>query len=217
MSETTKTDEVHVPFEQTVWDTLSRIDVNDHVDHLPKTKKRPAVAYLPWHKAWTLAVRKFPASTYSHRADITHSDGTMEVEVDLVISNGSSERFMNARLPVMDSWFNAIPNPNARDINDARQRCLVKALAFCGLGLNLWAGDIIPVGRLSDPITPTQYDELKELIEETETDEQRFLDWCEVENLEDLPFERFGSAARLLHAKLARKKQAEKEVADEDS
>jgi hypothetical protein len=198
---------VAASFESLVWDTLSRIEVSDHIDHLPKTKKRPAVAYLPWHKAWMLTKRKFPASTYSHRADITHSDGSVEVEVDVVIANthGGDTFFTNARLAVMDQWFNAIPNPDARSVNDARQRCLVKALAFAGLGLNLWAdGSVIPVGKLSDPISPKQFDELNTLITETETDISKFLEWCEVESLDQLPFERFGSAYNLLRAKKLR-------------
>lgn len=201
-----KAEQVAVPFEQHVWDVLSRVDVADHIDKLPKTGKRPAVSYLPWHKAWMLTIRKFPASTYSHAPDIIHSDGTMEVEVNVNISfNGAEHRFINARLAVMDNYFNAIPNPNARSINDSRQRCLVKALAFAGLGLNLWAdGSIIPVGKLSDPITAKQYDELKALIEQTDTDEVKFLEWCEVDALEELPFERFGSAYNLLRAKAAR-------------
>lgn len=206
---------VAVPFEQQVWDTLSRVEVSDHIDKLPKTGKRPEVSYLPWHKAWMLTVRKFPASTYSHKPDIHHSDGTMEVEVDVAISfDGKDHRYINARLAVMDNWFNAIPNPNARSINDSRQRCLVKALAFAGLGLSLWAdGSIIPVGKLSDPITAKQYEELQALIQKTDTDEAKFLEWCEVESLEELPFERFGSAYNLLRAKLSRI-EAAKEKAD---
>lgn len=208
----TKEEKAAAPFEQRVWDALSRVEVSDHIDHLPSTKKRPSVPYLPWHKAWMLVKRKFPASTYSHRPDLVHPDGTMEVEVDVVIAevHGSETMFTNARLPVMDNWFAAIPNPDARSINDSRQRCLVKALAFAGLGLSLWAdGSIIPVGKLTDPITPHQFDELSRLLKETNSDMEKFLEWCEVESLDQLPFERYGSADKLLNSKLARQKAAE--------
>ena len=213
-----KTELASLPFEQRVWETLSRIDVTDHSDHLPKTGKRPAVAYLAWHKAWMLLKRAFPASTYTHKPDIIHPDGTVEVEVDVFIAEtigGSEEMFTNARLAVMNNYFGAIENPNGREINDSRQRALVKALAFAGLGLNLWGEDIIPVGRLDDPINDKQFEALTKLIDESETDEEKFLKWCEVDALEDLPFERFASARGLLEAKVRRIAAAKKEKKDE--
>ena len=209
-------------FEQHVWDTLSRIDVTEHCDRLPKTGKRPEITYLAWHKSWMLVKRAYPGTTYSHRADIFHPDNTEEVEVAVNISSvvGVDNMFTNARLAVMDNWFNPIENPTARQINDSRQRALVKALAFAGLGLNLWGDDVVPVGKLDDPITVEQYGALTDLIEKTESDMGRFLEWCEVEDLKDLPFERFRSARGLLEAKLRRmSKEAAKqnEVSDADS
>jgi hypothetical protein len=193
-------------FEQKVWGTLSRIDVTEHANQLPATGKRPPISYLAWHKAWMLVKRKFPGTTYSHRADVHHPDGTVEVEVDVNISDvvGSNNMFTNARLAVMDNYFNPISNPTARQINDARQRALVKALAFAGLGLNLWGEDVIPVGKLDDPINEEQFAALSELIEKSETDIEKFLVWCGVDSLIDLPFERFRSARGLLEAKLRR-------------
>jgi hypothetical protein len=213
-----KTELASLPFEQRVWETLSRLDVTDHCDQLPKTKKRPAVSYLSWHKAWMLVKRNFPASTYTHKPDVFHGDGTVEVEVDVYIAEtigGSEQMFTNARLAVMNNWFDAIQNPNAREINDSRQRALVKALAFAGLGLNLWGEDIIPVGKLDDPINEKQYEALKGLIEVTETNEEKFLEWCDVDDLADLPFERFSSAHNLLQAKHRRMEAAKKEANDE--
>jgi hypothetical protein len=209
---------VTTTFEGRVWQTLSRIDVSDHADQLPKTGKRPAVSYLAWHKAWSLLKRNFPASTYSHRPDLHHEDGTVEVEVDVVIAEvmGAETQFTNARLAVMDNYFNPIANPSARQVNDARQRCLVKALAFAGLGLNLWSDSIIPVGKLDDPISPEQALELGQLIVETDTDEAVFLRWCEADSIEEIPFERFGSALRLLQAKKRRLDKKEK-ARDQDS
>jgi hypothetical protein len=193
-------------FESRVWETLSRIDVSEHSDRLPKTGKRPEITYLAWHKAWMLVKREFPGTTYSHRADLFHPDGTVEVEVDVNISDtvGVNNMFTNARLAVMDNWFSPIQNPTARQINDSRQRALVKALAFAGLGLNLWGDDVVPVGKLDDPITPEQYLALEELIEKSETDREKFLVWCDVDDLTDLPFERFRSARALLESKIQR-------------
>jgi hypothetical protein len=198
-------------FEAQVWKELSRTDVSDHVDQIPATNKRPAVSYLSWHRAWSLVKRKFPASTYSHRSDIRHPDGTVEVEVDVVIAEttGGPSLFTNARLAVMNSYFAPISNPTAREVNDSRQRCLVKALAFAGLGLNLWDDSVIPVGKLDDPINDQQFMMLTQLIEASKTDEASFLKWADIEDLHDLPFERYGSAVALLEAKCRRIRQQE--------
>lgn len=202
--------EKELGFNARVWNTLSRIDVSDHVAMLEATAKRPAIGYLPWHKAWILVKRKFPGSIYYHKPDITHPDGTVEVEVEVFIMDDSEDLhvekfYTSARLAVMNMYFGAIEKPNARDINDARQRCLVKALAFAGLGLNLWSESNIPVGKLDDPISTEQYEDMMKLIESTETDEAKFREWCEVDRLADMPFERYHSAMSLLEAKARRR------------
>ena len=45
-----------------------------------------------------------------------------------------------ATLPVMDYKNKAIVNPDYRQINDNKQRCFVKALAYFGLGIKLYMG-----------------------------------------------------------------------------
>jgi hypothetical protein len=198
-----------VSFDQHVWDVLSKVDPADHIDHLPKTAKRPAVAYLPWHKAWMLVCRAFPATQLSYENDLIHEGGTVEVGVSVRIqaTHNGPLRFVGCRLAVMNNYFGAIVNPDVREINDSRQRCLVKALAFAGLALNLWDGSIIPVGKLEEPITGDQYDSIMKLIESTDTNEEKFLEWCEVEDLMEMPYERYNSAISLLEAKARRSKQ----------
>ena len=196
-------------FSEEVWDTLSRIDVDDHVKWLPKTDKRPSISYLPWHKAWMLLKRRFPASRYKHHEDLRHPDGTVEVSVQVIIKRDQAAGnegyvFTDATLAVMDSWFNPISNPNGRQVNDSRQRVLVKALAFAGLGLHLWGDDNVPVGELEDPIDAEMYNSLMKLIESTKTNQEKFLEWCEVDDLKDLPVERYNSARGLLEAKARR-------------
>jgi hypothetical protein len=200
----------YASFSEEVWDVLSKVEVDDHVDFLPKTKKRPAVSYLPWHRAWSLLKRKFPASTYYHSDDITHPDGTMEVEVNVQITrDGQQLQDTKARLAVMNNYFQAIEKPNGRDINDSRQRVLVKALAFAGLGLHLWGEDNIPVGMLDEPITELAAKQIAELIEKSGTDEAAFLKWAGVESVEEIPNERLSSARSLLEQKIKRKQREE--------
>lgn len=194
-----------------VWNTLSRIDVAPFVEHI-QIGSGKKLSYVPWHKAWLLVKRVFPAATYCHGEDIHHPDGTMEVEVYVYFhgeQNEGPDLFRTyARLPVMDNRFNAIANPNARDINDNRQRCLVKALAFAGLGLSLWdAGSTVPVGTLDDPIDKGQRTTLMKLIASSDADMDNFLRWAGVKEVGDLPKEQYAAAKSLLEAKLKQKEK----------
>ena len=198
---------IPMPFAQEVWEVLSDTDVMIHAKQLEATKGRPAISYLPWHKTWLLLKRAYPASQYAHQPDLIHHGGTVEVQVDLRIQAELEGAFVlsMARLPVMDFRYNAIIEPNARELNDARQRCLVKACAFAGLGLNLWSESPLPVGKLDEPITTKQFSTLTALIEKSGTDEELFAEWCECD-LSELPQERYVSAKALLEAKIRSKK-----------
>lgn len=51
-------------------------------------------------------------------------------------------------LPVMSGFKNqAVSNPNARDVSDAKMRCLVKCMALYGLGHYIYAGEDVPSGK----------------------------------------------------------------------
>ena len=54
-------------------------------------------------------------------------------------------------LAVMDNNNRAIKNPDARAVNDARQRCLVKAIAMHGLGLYIYQGEGVPDAPGEEP------------------------------------------------------------------
>jgi hypothetical protein len=190
-------------FAQHVWDTMSKVDISDHTKTMDKTAKRPEVTYLPWHKAIMLLKRHFPASHYRRGEDIIYEDGSMEVEVILTVSDGYTEEMVSqTTLPVMNFHFNAIMQPDARMVNDSRQRCVTKAVAITtGLGLSLWDQSIVPVGKLSEPITGKQLEKLHSLLDETGTNYEAFSEWCGVDHLVELPYEKFKSAERLLQSK----------------
>ena len=44
----------------------------------------------------------------------------------------------------MDYRNKAISNPSSRDINDSKQRCLVKVMCLFGLGHYIYAGEDVP-------------------------------------------------------------------------
>ncbi len=190
-------------FAQKVWDTLSELDVADHIKQLPKTGKRPPIDYLPWHKAWLLLKRNFPASEYYHDEDAIHKADSVEVEVIIHINSDDQKQkvISGARLAVMDAKFNAILLPDARQINDARQRCLVKALAFAGLGLNLWSDSAVPVGKLDDPINTKQVKIIEDLLKKTGVDEKAFLQFMNAESVETIAREVYEKGKTQLQIK----------------
>lgn len=53
-------------------------------------------------------------------------------------------------LYVMDNANNAVINPTMQQINKTQKRCLVKALALAGLGLNIYAGEDLPMGDINE-------------------------------------------------------------------
>lgn len=198
---------VYDSFAHEVWDTLSRIDMADHIDWIEATAKRPEISYLPWHTAWMLLKRKFPASTYNHQPDIRHPDNTVEVEVELWVYGNTEDdcQMSSARLSVMDNWMNPIANPTARQVNDSRQRVLVKALAFAGLGLTLWTGEALPIGELEDPIDPDEIAVITDLIKKSGTNQESFFKWADgIQDLNEMTKERYPKAKVLLQQKIAR-------------
>lgn len=202
MNDKTKTEAT--TFAEKVWETLSKQDVADHIKELPKSGKRPPIPYLPWHSAWLLLKRNFPASVYHHNPDLHHLTETIEVEVVVTIwDNDQKEQVQSsARLAVMDNRFGAILSPTARDVNDTRQRCLVKALAFAGLGLNLWSDSALPVGKLNDPINSKQVKIINDLIKKTGLDVDLFLEWLGIDAVEYIPHEAYAKAKQMLESKL---------------
>tara|TARA_R110000803_G_scaffold38383_1_gene82917 strand:- start:873 stop:1598 length:726 start_codon:yes stop_codon:yes gene_type:complete len=128
------------------WSKLSILNVNDH------TEKKGQFTYLSWAWAWNTVKELYPTANFKLLDDIIYADGTMEVRVEVTIEEMSHTAF----LPVLDFKNKPISKPNAFDINSARMRCLVKALAFHGLGLYIYAGEDIPSApALSEELSET--------------------------------------------------------------
>lgn len=124
------------PTYQLVWDTLSKVDVNDH------KKSKGGLSYLSWAWAWGALMEHYPQATYEFfdeaRDDLGH------VEVWCKVKIGELERVM--WLPVMDFKNNAMKNPDLRKISDTRMRCLTKCIGMFGLGHYIYAGEDLPSG-----------------------------------------------------------------------
>lgn len=135
------------------WDLLSKINVNDKTE--TKGSGKFALTYLSWAWAWGVLMEYFPESIYEIHQDKILPDDSVMVSVTLTIKDGDEQfsRFM--WLPVMDHLNRSIKNPTATDINKATMRCLAKAIAMCGLGHYIYAGEDLPVDD-ENPKTKSQ-------------------------------------------------------------
>jgi len=122
-----------------IWDTLRAIDIAPYIETRNAGGSfKPS--YISWANALLLVTNAFPEFEYNFDDDEYIPDGSVMVSCDVNIGEFSR----SISLPVMDNRFKAIQNPNARDISDARMRCLAKAIACLGLGLQLYSGEDIP-------------------------------------------------------------------------
>ncbi len=117
---------------------LAAINVSDHVE------KKGQFNYLSWpyavaqlrlfDESATWSIERFNGLPY-----LTTEYGTF-VEVSVTVRGVTLSQIH----PVLDSRNKTIPVPSAFDINTSIQRCLVKAIALHGLGLNVYAGEDLP-------------------------------------------------------------------------
>ena len=125
---------------ENVFATLSKIDVSSFLEK-KKTSGGRMLSYLSWANAWEIIMEHYPLASYSFGPEVVFDDGSVEVNCEVTIEGMRKEMF----LPVMTGFTNsAVQNPNARDIGDAKMRCLVKCLAMFGLGLYVYRGEDIP-------------------------------------------------------------------------
>ena len=133
------------PSKKEIWETLSKINVNEH------TESKMNLTYLSWAWAWKSLKDNYPQASYSFTQFVTQSgensldyrkyeDGTGSVECTITIGDQHESMW----LPIMDNRNNAIQNPNARQVSDAKMRCLVKCISMLGLGLYIYAGEDVP-------------------------------------------------------------------------
>jgi hypothetical protein len=129
--------------------SLLELNVQDHVE------KKNGLSYLSWAWAWAEALKADPTAKF-HVDTFQRADATTVPYMDI---NGTAMvwvrttlfgKEMTCFLPVMDHRNKPIPNPDAFQVNTAIMRCMTKCLALHGLGLNLYAGEDLPMVD-SDP------------------------------------------------------------------
>lgn len=171
---------------QSVYERLSKINVKPYLKEIKKTYKDKRTGqmksfkldYLSWAQAWGLVKAIYPDADYKIREYpnwVKTSDGTFqqagtldyritsvgcEVEVTAIIEGVNYTQ----KLYPMNAKNEPIPNPSIKDINKAQMRCLVKALAFAGLGLNVYAGEDLPSEKDETPTKISKAQLLKKKI-----------------------------------------------------
>lgn len=149
---------------KSVYERLSQIDVRKYLNDIKVEGKNKngrsysfSLSYLSWAKAWGLVKAIYPDASYriheypnwiatpngmqqAGTLDYRITKAGCEVEVTATIQGVDYTQ----KLYPMDSHNKPIMNPNIKDINKAQLRCLVKALATAGLGLNVYAGEDLP-------------------------------------------------------------------------
>jgi len=186
-------------FEAKVWQTLSAINVNEH------TEKKGNLTYLSWAWAFTVLKNHFPESSITIKKEKTFSDGTMEVRCEVTVKEGDQSSTQSMWLPVMDHRNQAIANPNARQINDARMRCITKCLGLHGLGLYIYAGGELPEPEAEvakKPLTKDEMENLLDLLEATETDLDQFMTHYKIGKLDELRNGKYQNAISVLAKKM---------------
>lgn len=128
--------------------TMLKIDVDKFVE------KKGQFSYLSWPFAVS-QLRLFDASaTWEVKRfnglPYLASEAGVFVEVAVTVQGVTLSQIH----PVLDSRNRPIASPTAFDINTSIQRCLVKAIALHGLGLNIYAGEDLP--DATDEDVPTQ-------------------------------------------------------------
>lgn len=181
-----------------IFKKLSAIDVSEF------TALKMGLTYLTWSQAWQFVLENYPNAIYQFEdfdgvPYLQYPDGSAEVRVRVVIEG--HERHM--WLPCMDNKNNAINQPNSRQTNDSKMRCLVKCLAMFGLGLDVYGAkesiDLEPesVGDVDDAlpgpekdvpllINQTERDILSNLITKADIPESRIFNLLKIEKLDEL-------------------------------
>lgn len=150
---------------------LSAINVSN------KTEKKQGLTYLSWPLAWAEVCKSCNNVTYTVVKDnetglpYVYDDATGFIVFTTVTIDGTTHEMW---LPVMDGANKAMKKTSYNyktkrgdktcvagtmfDVNKTIMRCLVKNLAMFGLGLNIYAGEDLPLTITLDDLTPAHQD-----------------------------------------------------------
>ena len=115
-------------------------------------QKKNGFDYLPWSIAYHYAKTVFPTCKIIKEEFMNKDNVLVPYMLDaegyaFVKSTIIWEGFETSEIfPITDFRNQSIKNPTSKDVDNALQRCMTKCVAmFCGLGLQLWHGEDLPV------------------------------------------------------------------------
>jgi hypothetical protein len=136
--------------EKSVFDRLSAINVNDHVE------KKDNLTYLSWAWAWSVTKKECPDASYTilttdYDEDLgfmCHTSVTIEgqtLEMWLPVMDGKNKSMKKKAYSYATKYGDKqVDAATTFDINKTLMRCLVKNLAMFGLGIYIYAGEDLP-------------------------------------------------------------------------
>lgn len=130
---------------KSVWETLSAIDVSNHIE------KKGNFSYVSWAWAWALVKQNYPTATFEKHTFSDNQDNILPfmrdsltytyVSVSVTIDGVTQSEIY----PVLGNRNEPLKAATSFQVNTALQRGLVKCLAYHGLGTNIYAGEDLPV------------------------------------------------------------------------
>jgi len=128
------------PTRSEIWQTFRGVNLTKYHE----TKNN--LTYVPWARAWSIAMDAFGDDLTVKWHGMTDKDGVVLDHIRYSDNTASvccsaivaGEKYAECTLAVMDYRNAAVENPTAVDLQNSRQRCQTKLLAMLGLGLYLW-------------------------------------------------------------------------------
>lgn len=140
---------------ESLYSELKKVEFSD------KILKKNDYDYLPWAVVLDLFLQKVPDAEWKWFDEVWFPDQT--VMVSCVVTARGLSRYMH--LPVMTATRKAMVNPSAKNISDARMRCLVKAIGAHGLGIQLWTREDMEEDEKRPSDTDVKKNEVKRNVE----------------------------------------------------
>lgn len=113
---------------------LAAVDISKEIE------KKQNLSYLSWAYAVDKLMRHDPQANWEFHQPEMYGE-TMMISCTVTAFG----KPLKMHLPVMDHRNQAIKNPDAFAVNKNMMRCLVKAIACHGLGINVYAGEDLPL------------------------------------------------------------------------
>lgn len=177
-----------------IWATLSDVNITPHCTE-SETINGSTFPAVSWMNAHALMMGIFPEYTWEFTEDPEgrevhyFNDGTCEVRCRMTIE-GHTQITSN----MVRDGGEVVRNPNSFQINTAKQRCRVKAMAEFGLGHELWLKNTTP--EPVEEVTDESYEPVAEPAQDQDPQQKTVIDRLWVGSLEEIQKARTKTAGQ---------------------